>query len=375
MTTDDVTMLKCYVVLVFTIFFAFDIFKLSWSTAVVDNDTIDSKILKQSEYCFVNDSIIIRKLDGTLLNVTNDGDWLVATDGIDFFVLPTNGSDCGDDVYKPNMVIYVVLTSVYCLMFLLATCTIALHLYFKELQTVFGILITMYCFVLNIDNTITFVHNRYQYTHKINDNAGVCAMFVYVRGTLAFFYHSIKFTVLFHFTYLMYNGYRMRSGGVRFDKKLMCKYLTFMISLTTIYVIVVLPYDLSVPRDAFKTRDGYCEVNFVDGTSVYIFIAQLTLILVVEVTTFCVGIVFYFLVSKRCCDFSSSDLRVSLTLVSTSGLNRILFLMPYVFIGSGGITFVTASIGTCTEQLVLLIIFLTSKKVKSTITSIVSSSS
>ena len=354
-------MFRYYVI---SIFLTFDSIQ-----AVVSNEA------NISEYCFVNDSTIKRKLDDSLLKVTNDtGDWLVATDGIDYFVLHANRSVCYDDMYNPNMVIYAVLTSVYCFMFLLATCTIALHLYFKELQTVFGILITMYCLVLNIDNVITFVHNRYQYTHKINDNAGVCAMFVYVRGTLAFLYHSIKFTVLFHFTYLMYNGYRMRSGGVRFDKKLMCKYFTFMISLTTIHVMVVLPYDLAVARDAFKTKGGYCEVNFVDGTSVYIFIAQLTLIFVVEMTTFCVGIVFYFLVCKRCCDFSSSDLRVSLTLVSTSGLNRILFLMPYMFIGSGGITFVTASIGTCTEQLILLIIFLTSKKVKSTINSIVSSS-
>jgi len=357
-------MLQYYVISIFLVFDSIQ--------AVVSNDTIETKI---SEYCFFNNSTIKRKLDDSLLNITNDtGDWLVATDGIDYFVLPTNGSDCDDNIYNPNMVIYAVLTSVYCFIFLIATCTIALHLYFKELQTVFGILITMYCLVLNTDNTITFVHNKYQYTHKINDNAGLCAMFVYVRGALAFFYHSIKVTVLFHFTYLMHSGYRMRSGGARFDKKLMCKYFTFMISLTTIYVMVVLPYDLAVARDAFKTRGGYCEVNFVDGTSVYIFIAQLTLIFVVEVTTFCVGIVFYFLVSKRCCDFNSSDLRVSLTLVSTSGLNRILFLMPYVFMGSGGITFVTASIGTCTEQLILLIIFLTSKKVKSTINSIVSSS-
>ena len=117
---------------------------------------------------------------------------------------PTNGSHCENDDYKPDIVLYAVQTSIYCINFLFASCTIALHLYFKDLRTVFGVLITMFCYVNQI---IKLIHNRYQYTHKMDKNA-VCATFVYLREIVNFLDHSIKFTILFHFTYLMYNSYR-----------------------------------------------------------------------------------------------------------------------------------------------------------------------
>jgi len=169
----------------------------------------------------------------------------------------------------------------------------------------------------------------------------------------------------------------MRSDGKRLDGKLMIKYIIFIISLTTIYTMVVIPYDLAVTRAAFDTEGGYCAINFLDdGTSVAIFIAQLSLIFVIELITFGIGILFYFLVSKHFCDFKSSDIRVCFILVSSAGVNTLFFLVSYsVSGGSSGITFVASSIGTFVEQSVLLIIFLTSKKVKSAFSSLMASTS
>ena len=336
------------------------------------------ELLNHSEYCSVNDSAIRNKVNRNELFtiINNTEDWLVATNDITKFVIPaTNISDCEDDVYNPDIVIYAVQTSIYSINFLSATCTIALHLYFKELRTVFGVLITMFCFVLNVDHIVTFVHNRYQFTNKVN-NGDICATFIYIRGILTFLYHSIKFTILFHFAYLMYNSYRIKSDGKRFNKKLMSKYIIFIISLTTIYTVVVVPYDLTVTRDAFDTEDGYCTINFLDdGTAVIIFIVQLSMIFVIELITFGIGILFYFLVSKRFCELKSSDIRVCFILVSTAGLNTLFFLVSYSLSGgSSDITFLASSIGTFVEQSILLIIFLTSKKVKSAISSMVTTS-
>ena len=345
----------------------------AWSIKV----TGQAELLNHVEYCFTNDSTIRSKVNtDELLTVINEtGDWLVAANDIDRFVISTNISDCEDDVYNPDIAIYAVQTSIYAINFLSATFTISLHLYFKELQTVFGILIIMFCFFLNVDHVVTFVHNRYQFTHEVS-NGEICATFVYMRGILTFLYHATKFTLLFHFTYLMYNTYRVRSDSKRFDKKLMIKYIIFIVSLTTIYSMVVIPYDLAVTRSAFDTEGRYCAINFLDdGASVAIFIAQLSLIFVIELITFGIGIVFYILVSKRFCEFKSSDIRVCFILVSTAGLNTLFFLVAYsVSGGSSGITFVASSIGTFVEQSVLLIIFLTSKKVKNAISSLVTSS-
>jgi len=335
----------------------------------------EKDLLNYSDYCVVNDSTI-RKItgDGGLLIIVNDtGDWLVVTDGTDLFMCPTNGSNCNDNVYKPNIAIYAVQTSMYCINFLLATGTICLHFYFKELQTVFGVLVTSFCIILNVDHIVTMVHNRYQYTHKVNGDGGICATLIYVRGVLTFLYHTAKFTIFFHFTYLMYRSYRAKSDGSKVDKKLICKYSILIISLTTLYTLIAIPYDLAAPRGAFKTEGGYCAIDFLDDSlSAIVFVVEICLVSIVEIITFGIGITFYFLISKRCCELRSSDIRVCVILVSTAGLNRILFIVCYLVSDLQDAAYVVSSVATFVEQSVLLFTFLTSKKVKAAISSITS---
>ena len=336
------------------------------SSEVIDDGI---ELLSYSEYCVFNESLL-KKVDGTLLDIVNDtGNWLLSTDGITLFVCPINGSYCENDDYKPDITLYAVQTSIYSINFLFASCTIVLHLYFKELQTVFGVLITMFCFFLNVYYVITFVYNRFQFTHTI-DNSAVCAMFVYLRGIFTFLHHSIKFIILFHFTYLMYNSYKARSGGPRFDKVLMCKYIVFICSLTAIYTLVALPFDIAVARNGFKTEGRYCAVTFIDGTSFLIYNAQLAFLSLVEIITSGIGIAFYFLVSKRCCGFKTNDIRVSVILVSTAGINRVSFLICLLLSNSTGYALLCSSVITMLEQLILFIIFVTSKKVKRVITTL-----
>ena len=332
------------------------------SIEVMNEEQIET--LNQSEYCIFNDSSIIKKIDGTLLDIVNDtGDWLLSTDGTTLFLCPTNGSYCEDDDYKPDIVLYAIQTSIYCINFLFASCTVALHLYFKDLRTVFGVLITIFCFFLNVYYVITFVHNRYQFTHTV-DEGTVCAVFIYARSTMVFLRHSTKFIILFHFMCLMYNSYRARSGGPKFDKVLMFKYCVFICSLTTIYTLVIVPYDMAVPRDGFRTMGRYCAVSFVDGSGVFIFIAQLAVQTVVEFVTFGIGMAFYFMVNKRCCEFKSSDIRVSFILVSTAGINRLSFLVYFTLSGSAEYAFLPSSVATTLEQSILFLLFVTSKKVR-----------
>ena len=330
----------------------------------------EKELPNHSDYCVVNDSTIRKMTGGGLMTILNFTlDWLVVTDGVDLFMLPTNGSEC-DDVYKPNIAIYAVQTSLYGINFILATGTICLHFYFKELQTVFGVLVTSFCFILNVDHIITMVHNRYQYMHKVNDDGGICATLIYMRGVMTFLYHTAKFTILFHFTYLMYRSYRAKSDGSKLNKKLICKYSIFIVSLTTVYTLIAVPYDLAAPRGAFVTEDGYCAINFLDdGLSAIIFIVEICLISLVELITFGIGITLYFLISKRCCELKSSDIRVCFILVSTAGLNRILFIVCYSMSDLRDVSYVASSVATFVEQSVLWITFLTSKKVKAAISS------
>ena len=338
----------------------------------VTNDTqADLELLIQTDYCYVNNCTVRRRHDGTNLTIVNDtGDWLVVSnDGefeVELFLLPTNISDCKDDFYSPDIVIYAVQTVINCITLLLACGTIFLHLHFKRLQTVFGMLITILCFFVAMGYVVIFVHNRYQYTHKVNDSSGVCAMLLYVRGTFIFLYHSTVVTVFYHFTKLMYNTYKVRSVPCKFDAKLFCKYITFIVSLTMVCALLIVPYDLSVTRNTFATADGYCEIEFEDHVteSFYIYITLLSLIIAAQMIIFSLGLILYFLSNKNFCEFKTINIRVCLALISTSGLNTLLFLMSYSLSGSTHIPILLSSIATVLEQFVLLMIFCTSVRIK-----------
>ena len=151
-------MLKLSSLVIIVSWLIFDSAHSVWSIEIINNNTVSEKeLLSHSEYCILNDSAIRKK----------NGDGLLI-----------NGSDCVDDVDNPNIVIYAIQTSIYSVTILVATCIIILHLYFKELQTVFGIQITLFCFFLTMGNVTTFVRNRYQFTHKVNDGGEVCAVLI-----------------------------------------------------------------------------------------------------------------------------------------------------------------------------------------------------
>ena len=75
-----------------------------------------------------------------------------------------------DGVYTTNIVVYAIQTFMTGLLCLLVTCIIVLHLYLKELLTVSGILIILFCIINDVYNVISFVYNRYQFTQTVNDN-------------------------------------------------------------------------------------------------------------------------------------------------------------------------------------------------------------
>jgi len=282
-------------------------------------------------------------------------------------MLPSNGSGCEGDAYNPDIFVYTVQTSIYAVILLVTTCIIGLHLYFKELQTVFGILIILFCFFFSADNVISFVHNRYQFTHKVTSGA-VCAVFIYTRGILNFLSHFTRLTILFQFTHLMHTTYRVRPVRFSSDKKLVLKYVIFIISMTVVYSLIKIPYDLAETRTAFSESNKYCATEFhSEDVSFVILIIQLTSIFVMQAVVFAIGMMLYYLVNKRFCEFSSKDTRVCLTLGSTTGLNTFLFLVVVLTDGGSDIALLISSIGTCIQMSILLIIFLTSKKVKAAI--------
>ncbi|XP_065900670.1 uncharacterized protein [Dysidea avara] len=354
-------MLKLYLIAYMSIGLLFDGI-LVWSYETRNNSVSEQP--DESEYCFVNESVVRKKLDGTQFWIVDDtGYWLVVSNGTDLLLLSVNISDC-EDTYNPDIAIYILKTLVNCFNVLLATCIIVLHLCIKELRTQPGILISILYSLTLVLHVAIFLHNRYQYTHKVNDHKGVCGMFIYVRAIVTFSRNATTIIVFFHFVYLMYENYRLRSNS-NFDTKLMCNYVTFIVSLTTIYALVSVPYDIATNRIAFATVGGYCATNFAADhmtTSFVIFTILVSSTIVIQVVLFCIGMALYFMTTKNCCGNKIINVRVCFALVSTSGLNSIMYFISFSFIRSTEIPFLLSSAGTLLEMLVLLIIFLTSTK-------------
>ena len=154
------------------------------SSSYININTTEIMTSNFSDYCFVNSSIIRRNSDDTQLVIADDtDDYLVATDGINFLEISNDIMNCESDFYSPKHVIYSIQTTMSCIVVLTTLSTIALHLYFKELQNEFGILVIVLCSTLLFGYTSKFVYNRYQFTHKVNDNGTVCALLLYIRLT------------------------------------------------------------------------------------------------------------------------------------------------------------------------------------------------
>ena len=105
------------------------------SSTWININTTEIVTPKFSDYCFVNSSIIRRNSDDTQLVIVNDtNDYIVATDGINFFEIPNDVIDCESDFCSPKHVIYSIQTTMSCIVALTTLSTIVLHFYFKELQ-------------------------------------------------------------------------------------------------------------------------------------------------------------------------------------------------------------------------------------------------
>ena len=329
----------------------------------MDINTTETVLVNSSDCCFVNSYTVRRKTDNMQFTIVKDtDDCLVATDGTGLFRIPNNVMDCTNYICSPKLVIYAVQTTMNCIIVLSATCTVALHLCFKVLRTEFGILVIIFCSDLLVAYAVSFFHHTFQFTHKVNDSGTVCAVLVYMRVTFTFIYHSTVITIFFHFTYLMYNTYKLRSVGPNLDTNLICKYITFIVSLTTIYMLLLVPYDVMVSRTAFTTTHGYCATEFEDKTkgSWLALIVLLLIIIVVQMVMFGLGVALYFLASRNLCEFRTIDVGVCLMLVSTSGLGAVMFVMSYFFATNDStcIPFLLTSVGTLVQQLILLIMLL-----------------
>ena len=340
-----------------------------------DDKMYDELVMIIEPYCFVNECTIRIKESHVLLSIINNtGDRIIATNVTNSFTIFANDSmthDCSPDADQFDTSIYVILNIIFSIAIIAAFTNVTMHLMFKELRTVAGILIIILCISLSIILIFDAMHVSIIY-HRINSQAEICAMCIYIGVICVNINQTTKISVLVHFAYTMYRSYRLL--GVQHNQRpWLCKYITFIILASAVCSSIIITLDVVVNRKGFDTSDdGQCIPFFDtldrDGIQLsmvnVIFFAILLIWLLLKLILATIGIILYFLITRQCCITSTSrDFRVFIILTIAVDLNIIIFILLLVTHVSTFIFMLVLSISAAIEQVTLFVFFASSSKV------------
>ena len=349
-----------------------------WLSSSFENGSIS---LNKSEYCLLNECTIRIKESNVLLNIINEtADWIAATNSTNLFTIPVTSNDSvihcseesSDDMDLTLFIFYIVATSIICS---LSSLNITLHFAVKTLRSTPGLLIIGICGAIIMVHLCIVITSVFQYLHRVNGNTAICGVLKFMTVSFIVLYTLLKATYLFHFAYLMYRTY-MSHPYQETNKRLLYIYCAVNMIVTLISSALMITLDRLEFPNAFETHNGYCTSYFYNdvGTSDYLYSNYIPVIILFAILTaigiifFIVGLTLYLLTTKHCCACSGmtgpNDVRVSIALTSATALGA-LILVVLLFAGvNEEVTVMAASIGVFIEQVILLIVFLTSMKAR-----------
>ena len=349
-------------------------------SSLMDDSYDHGPVIKlQESYCFVNEcTIIIRtETSNVLLNIVNNTEgWLLAANATNLFTTFINGNmhSCSYDTktnsYQPiDTTLYAIRMIIFSAGIIAAVTNIGIHLVFKELRTVSGILIIILCSTMSIGLAMHAIRTATVFYYQIITQVEVCAVFIYFLVATLITYEATKTTILAHFVYTMYRSYKAL-GVQQNGRSLLCRYITFIIGASIVISTIIITVDFVVDRRAFTTNEEKCS-SFL-GQNVFLSLSNLLLIvnlliwLLTQMTLVIFGGVLYTLTTRQCCTASTSsrDLRVSMILTMTVDSCTIVFVILLAMDVSSVISFSVLPAAPAIEQVALLALFTTSSKVK-----------
>ena len=337
----------------------------------------NSVMIPLESYCFVNECTIRIEESNVLLSIINNtGDWVIATNTTNLFMVFVNDNitncssdtDHGTNLYQLDMKLYVIRMIISSCGTIAGVANIVMHLMFKELRTVSGILIIFQCASISYVLMMSTLRTPLFY-HQINTPAEVCAVFFdYLCVVCINVYVVTRTTILAHFSNVMYRSYRLLRKNEN-KRSLLLKYITFIVVVSAIASILIIVVDIKLDNN-FRTEDGQCAYFF--DTSVregkkltkanVIHFVNLIIWLLIQIVLATIGLALYFLVTKKCCAASSS--RVFIIVMTVIDLNATIYIVCGLVIHVS--TLIAYSIIvtiSAIQQVALFILFASSSKV------------
>ena len=343
------------------------------------DDDRPSMTVKES-YHFLDECTIIIVESNTSLTIINNTennttDCMLATNGTNLFKVITNGNiqNCPSDdnensSQRPHVVLFVFEIIIIVFVAIVSAANVSMHLIYKELRTIPGILIIILCIFINLI-MINLAIQVVIFYHQINVPAGICATLTYILILCGNFYEATRTSILAHFAYTMYRSYRVLGNLENKRRSLLCKYITFIIAASTTFITITIIVHatsnmlakLCVPFFAGAARRSITP-------SVITNYVILIIWLLTEIIMSVIGFVLYFVNTRRCYTSTTKDFRVAIILTATVDFS-ITALIIFLFVHTGTSESIThlqiliALFFTAIEQTTLFMIFARSNKV------------
>ena len=337
---------------------------------VSDNDSV-VVTLDKSQYCFVNLNTIKVSTNnnmttGYIIDATEE--MIIATNDNNTIIMtaPANGSWCSDDKLEDNyftIELYIIQMIILVCITLTAISNICLHLLYKDLRTVLGILIMTLCGSVTVAAVILIGKTTYRIILGANESIVLCVLSLYVLIVLLFLYQATKLTILYHFFNLMYQNYKMRPAE---PKCSLVKYISFILASSILCALSMALIDFVVNGEVYDAKERwYCifEATEFGGVHHKIFHGEMAVFILLEIILSISGFFFYAIVSKKCCQKKSMNIKVAIALITIVGINIIMNTILGIFHCPMNVILPAVTSGTLLEQVILLMLFSSSSKV------------
>ena len=343
----------------------------------MNGDNVEIISLNESQYCFVNQNTIRVSDNFTreLQNIINKTEHVIISTTINstmIFIALSNGSSCPSSDEDNNGIskgLFTILMVIFVITILVAIANITIHLVFKEMRTMAGVLVMAMCSVMIMVMIVSIIFLTYSFINDGSEDPTACVVFNSILFYLILMYQESKLIIQFKFAYFMYKSYKIQSQDAIDKRRMMIKFVIFGLMLSMLCFLSAILIDLAVTGQFYSKRDSLCfGRQFVDLENVSVFrvvsIAQFALFVIIEIIVFSIGLILYFLVNKSCCKTLSTNFRITIALASTIGVAIILLTILNATETSNKDTIPVVSSGILMEQLLLFLLFVSSSRVR-----------
>ncbi|XP_065895443.1 uncharacterized protein [Dysidea avara] len=344
---------------------------------VKDVYTVEAEYLNLSHLCYMDSFTIKAKCNDSYisLEITRYLEDTITTfyNGLVIIVNTANVGECyydyiyyDDDDDAISSVVLIVIFGIYTIIFILTTLSsitnIILQSVVKELRTVPGLLIVMMSIAIIAAFSIFIawpIHDVIVLDKDGYNREPSCKVFLITMFYLLYAYVATKIAYVFHFAYLMYSSFKLRSQEQKNTLCVMMKYVTFVVSTSVLCLAIAIVLDFLIDNSV----GSYCE-HYHPSKGLAVFAAIFALPTIIVFLILIAGDLLYCTLTKSC--LSTTSLRVVVTLLVAGGIiNTIVFISLLIAQVEVGFYIIAIPSGIVVEQLSLFVIFLSLPKVRS----------